>query len=1510
MQTSVTKQIEAMALLRNSGVTIVRSKERSFAGLKLYLISMLTRLHFYRQTWMWLMLLALSTTSTWAQVSLTSGNLTQTQDFNTLATSSTSTALPTGVLLLETGTNANAIYTAGTGSSNAGDTYSFGAAGSTDRALGAVASGSVFSSFGILFTNNTGSTITSLSVTYTGEQWRNGGNVTAQKLDFAYATGSTLTLASATTNVDALDFTSPTVGATAATLDGNAAANRTTLTQVITFATPIADGQQILLKWTDANDTGNDHGLAIDDLTVTATVSGPPAAVLTASPTSLTGANGLTYTQGNGPVSGIINISGANLTPADGTITVTSTNATAFSVSPATVVYTGSTLASTPVTVQLLAGLAPGEYAGTVTFEGTGTTAVVPVSGTVIAANAPPALSINDGTLSEGNSGSQSMIFTVSLSGPAQAGGVTFDISTVGGSATSGSDFVSNSLTVQTIPSGQSSYTFAVTINGDTDAEPTESFSVVVSNVVGANVTDGVGVGTITNDDAAPATLIRAIQGSGHVSPLASQTVANVAGIVTVVRSNGFWMQDPNPDADDNTSEGIFVFTSTASGRTVGESVLVNGTVQEFRANVQNLSLTQITSPAVTVVSANNTLPAPIVISSQVATGVRRIPTNVISNDFPTGGDVELSVFDPTEDGLDFFETLEGMRVQINNPVTTSFRNNFGEVFVIADAGAGATGLNSRKTLTISGMNTTDINSAITNSDFNPERLQIDDVLYGTGNTPNENIGTLLNTIVGVVNYDFQNYEILPSVAPTVSPSNVPLTKETTNLAPTTNQLTIASFNVENLAGNEPQAKYDGLAAAIKTNLASPDILALEEIQDNNGATNNGEVDATTTLNRLVAAITAAGGPTYEYRQINPVNGQDGGEPGGNIRVGLLFNPARVQFVDRPGGGPAINTTVSNAGGQPVLSASPGRILDTNPGENDSYAGDDFTATRKPLVGEFTFNGQTVYLIVNHFSSRGGSGVLTQRFQPPLQSEQGRREEQGKVVNAFVDQLLAVNPNTNVVVLGDFNEFQFLPALQYLKGNVNGETPVLTNLIETLPVQERYTYSFDGNAQALDYILASNAMSSKLDGFDAIHINAEFLDQLSDHDPSVARFTIALTTPPSGTVLALLTPTYNCATGDITFNTSGGDGTTITYSAIGVQRSSPTSNVGVVEPGLRADAKPLTISATQSGTTVSITFDFAAFCASPPSSTTSTPPSNTTSTPGTGQPLALLTPTYTCATGDITFNTSGGDGTTITYTAVGVQRSSPTSPNGVVEPGLRADAKPLTISATQSGATVSITFDFAAFCSTPPSSTTSTPPSNTTGCGSPANTIGQTLQVTGVTDANCQTGTFRILTTGGNGQSISYANNVGLSNDDPTNCVRRVDNPGLVQAINNPGSDVGPFELTVMQGATQSNTFTFNFKQFCTAPARVATESLGELTVTVLGNPTLGETVEVIVSNTAGEAVTLQVTNAQGQAISRVTIESTSKAIRQRLELGRSVGLYLLQVNTPTRTKTVKVVRQ
>ncbi|WP_138991498.1 hypothetical protein [Larkinella sp. C7] len=177
--------------------------------------------------------------------------------------------------------------------------------------------------------------------------------------------------------------------------------------------------------------------------------------------------------------------------------------------------------------------------------------------------------------------------------------------------------------------------------------------------------------------------------------------------------------------------------------------------------------------------------------------------------------------------------------------------------------------------------------------------------------------------------------------------------------------------------------------------------------------------------------------------------------------------------------------------------------------------------------------------------------------------------------------------------------------------------------------------------------------------------------------------------PALGGSLSLTQPTYDCNTGAITFNTTGGDGTTITFVAPGIARSSVTSTTGTVEAGLRFDPKPIPIQATQNGITVSYLFDLPAYC------------NGGQPSPGGGS-LSLTQPTYDCATGAITFNTTGGDGTTISYVAPGIARTSTTSNTGTVEAGLRFDPKPIPIQATQSGVTVSYLFDLPAYCSSNP----------------------------------------------------------------------------------------------------------------------------------------------------------------------------------------------------------------
>lgn len=601
------------------------------------------------------------------------------------------------------------------------------------------------------------------------------------------------------------------------------------------------------------------------------------------------------------------------------------------------------------------------------------------------------------------------------------------------------------------------------------------------------------------------------IQGAAHRSPLLGQSVQNVPGIVTAKRSNGFYLQDETGDGIAATSDAVFVFTGTGGigAVQVGDKVTVSGTVSEFRPGTDNaanvsLSTTQITSPTVTVVSSGNTLPASVVIGA----GGRVPPTETIDGattqiNIETTGD-----FNPATEGIDFYESLEGMRVQVNNAVTSGLTRVFTsggsvtnrEVHVLADGGTTSTNRSSRGAIVVRA------------GDLNPERILLNDNLL-SGDQPGEPVlpevgvgASFSGATTGILAYDFNAYRVLLTNLPAVTPST--LTKETTDLTPTsTAQLTMGTFNVENLDPTDGDARFAAIADAIVTNLKNPDLLSLEEVQDNDGAganqappTNSSTVVASdVTLQKIVDAIVAKGGPTYSYRVIDPVDDADGGEPGGNIRVAFLFRTDHgLSFVDRGDGSVNRSTTavaVTNVSGQPELSLSPGRIDPANTAWN---------ASRKPLVGEFEFQGQKLFVIANHFNSKGGDQPLFGRYQPPTLSSEAQRVNQATLVRNFVTDLLTIDPKANVAVMGDLNDFQFSAPLNVLKGAANPAT-ALTALIETLPENERYSYVFDGNAQTLDHILVSPALNAKVRGFDSVHMNSEFTDQLSDHDPLVAR---------------------------------------------------------------------------------------------------------------------------------------------------------------------------------------------------------------------------------------------------------------------------------------------------------------------------------------------------------------------------------------------------------------------
>lgn len=223
-----------------------------------------------------LSLFAACAANTEGAISLTNGAA-YTQDFDTLASSGASSTIPADWTFAESGTANNTTYSAGTGSSTTGDTYSFGSSSSTERALGGLQSGSLVPTFGASFTNNVGVGLIHLSISYTGEQWRLGTlDINADRLDFQYSTDATSLTSGTWVDFNSLDFSSPN-NTTSGELDGNATENQTNKSATLSNLS-IANGSTFWIRWNDFNVAGSDDGLAVDNFSITAIPE--PAATL------------------------------------------------------------------------------------------------------------------------------------------------------------------------------------------------------------------------------------------------------------------------------------------------------------------------------------------------------------------------------------------------------------------------------------------------------------------------------------------------------------------------------------------------------------------------------------------------------------------------------------------------------------------------------------------------------------------------------------------------------------------------------------------------------------------------------------------------------------------------------------------------------------------------------------------------------------------------------------------------------------------------------------------------------------------------------------------------------------------------------------------------------------------------------------------------------------------------------------------------------------------------------
>lgn len=552
---------------------------------------------------------------------------------------------------------------------------------------------------------------------------------------------------------------------------------------------------------------------------------------------------------------------------------------------------------------------------------------------------------------------------------------------------------------------------------------------------------------------------IHDIQGAGHYSKYENFNVNNVEGVVTyVVDSNNFYMQDLQPDNDINSAEGIFVYKK-AHGFVPGDVIKVTGTVKEYyiegyddKAQV-DLPSTELSASAVEKTESGHALPAPVVIGKD-----RTAPTDVIDND-------GLSKFDPEEDAIDFYESLEGMLVQVDDAKVVA-PQNYGEVVVIPGTMEA---------------NTTAGGLRITEGDFNPERITID---MNDEKFVAKMGDQFKGSIKGVMSYGFSNYKILTKKADLPALEEGTNAREITSIVPADDKLTVASYNVENFSPKVDAEKVNKLAEAVVKNLKSPDILGLTEVQDNDGPTDSGTTDASQSAALLIETIKSLGGPNYKFIDIAPVDKQDGGQPGGNIRVGFLYNEDRVELMEGTKG--TADQAVGFENGK--LTLNPGRIDPANPA---------YKSSRKSLAAQFKFQGKSVIVVANHFNSKGGDQPLFGKNQPPVLKSEVQRMEIAKIVNGFVNDVKAKDPNANVILLGDFNDFEWSNPLKALKGNV------LVDMVENVPADQRYSYSYQGNAQVLDHILVTKNMEAATT-VNMVHINSGFMEahgRASDHDP-------------------------------------------------------------------------------------------------------------------------------------------------------------------------------------------------------------------------------------------------------------------------------------------------------------------------------------------------------------------------------------------------------------------------
>lgn len=599
------------------------------------------------------------------------------------------------------------------------------------------------------------------------------------------------------------------------------------------------------------------------------------------------------------------------------------------------------------------------------------------------------------------------------------------------------------------------------------------------------------------------------IQGESFLSPFYGYKV-RTSGIVTAIAMGDWYpggtqliIQSPKDDGNPLTSEAVSIYVPEELVKIkLGDALKVSGVIYEDMLG-SGLSRTIIREvDGIDVVSHDNPLPAPV----RLGEGLYEYPTQTVSS---FRGNLNLKPKLERTDGIDFWESVEDMRVTVIAPRVVGFRGGK-EKFASLDpkpylnlylVAKNASGSQDEESQTAAGGIIIDVEKG----DFNPQILQLSTGPFtrGMDSETSYNIGDVIEgELTGNIIYDKNlfgdgNYTfVLPQEQPailTLQKKNAALTalksrpKSSLNKLP--DHLRVATFNVENLSGNQ-FSRIIELGKAISSQLLCPEIINFVEIQDVNGEDFSGDAKGNTTLKRIIDVLNCPG-TNYLPLNIDPIVHAEGGQPGGNIRVAMIYDAKSVLFTPRGEAGPFTETLVMPDGS---LSVNPGRVFPNDPV---------FATTRKSIVAEFSFAGETIFIIGNHFNSKLGDSSRWGANQPPFLGSENMRSNIADRINYFVNILHLKNPKAHIIVLGDFNAYMIENALKILEGKV------LTNLMaqdQILPKAERYTTNYNGNSQPLDYIFISNSLFDKSPELEIPHFNSDYMGRLSDHDPVIARF--------------------------------------------------------------------------------------------------------------------------------------------------------------------------------------------------------------------------------------------------------------------------------------------------------------------------------------------------------------------------------------------------------------------